>query len=246
MSRTSRRIKPGWFLLLGLFLYAVVVTVMLRRDNAALRGYSEESEGGSATLLRQSPREVSAEEGLWFPIPGASLPRDASHLPGSPRPYRRGVSQGFDFYGQDAGIPITFGTPVVAAAAGELMRVDTTYHELEPEGWRQLLQAVAETGADEEQLDRLRGRQIWLRTDDDRIIRYAHLAGIRAGLVVGQRVFRGQVIGYVGNSGTDDGVQGDEGGVRLHFEIWHEGKFFGQDLDSEEVRMSAASLFTGP
>jgi len=87
---------------------------------------------------------------------------------------------------------------------------------------------------------------VWIRLDDGRVLRYGHLSAARAGLAVGQRVARGRVIGFVGNSGTLDGVTGRTTNARLHFEIRDGDDFVGQDLDPDGVRLLAASLFTGP
>jgi murein DD-endopeptidase MepM/ murein hydrolase activator NlpD len=187
------------------------------------------------------------EDGLWFPVVGARLPQNPAYLPGAARPYRQGVNQGFNFYSDDAGVPIAYGTPVIAAADGTVRRADLVYREHSQEAWQALLAAVSERGADEAQLDSLRGRQIVLETDDGYLLRYAHLANIRPGIGTGVRVYRGQVIGFVGNSGTPEGVRGSTQGARLHFEVWEpEGSFFGEGLDEEALRVRAASLFVGP
>lgn len=237
------RLKPGWYVLAALAVYAAVISGLLVRANAELR--SLRIQAAEPVVVAEAPAPP-AERGLWLPIPGARLPEDPAHLPNAAREYRRGVNQGFDFYASSAGVPVTHGTPVIAAASGTLTRVDTAYVEQSPEEWEALLAAVAEEGADERQLDRLRGRQVWLQADDGTLLRYGHLSGIRDGLRQGQRVYRGQVLGYVGNSGTDDGVAGSRGGARLHFEVWRDGSFFGQGLGPDEVRLAAASLFTGP
>lgn len=242
------RLRPGWYLLIALALYALVISVMLGRSNAALRDARTELEAVMATDRAEpepEPIAVADETGLWFPIPGATLPEDDAHLPGAVRAYRSGVSQGFDFYDGGAGVPIAYGTPVIAAASGEIERVDSRYTEIDPDEWQSLLDAVG-AGADEAQLDRLRGRQVWLRSDDGTLLRYGHLSDVRRNLSQGQRVVRGQVIGFVGNSGTDDGVAGSTRGARLHFEIWQDDMFFGQDESADEIRLGAASLFTGP
>jgi peptidoglycan LD-endopeptidase LytH len=149
------------------------------------------------------------------------------------------------FWPDGAGVPLAYGTPVIAAAAGEVVRVDEPYAELDEPAWEALLVSVAD-GADDDELDALRGRQVWTRLDDGRVLRYGHLSGVRAGLSVGQRVGRGRVIGYVGNSGTFDGVVGRTGNARLHFEIRDGDGFLGEGLDPDGVRWLAASLFTGP
>lgn len=238
------RIKPGWYVLLFALLYGLVTTVALNRSNRTLRALQMQAEAEPEV---PEPPPSLAPEGLWFPIPGATLPQDEAYLPGAPRIYRRGVNQGFDFYSGDAGIPIPYGAPVIAADNGSIMRVDSDYTELTPDAWQQLLSDVSASGASDEQLNRLRGRQLWLRTDSGLILRYAHLSSIAEGILVGQSVYRGQVIAYVGNSGTDDGVDGTRRGARLHFEVWpSEDSFFGQDLSSDELRQAAAALFVGP
>lgn len=187
----------------------------------------------------------AARSGWWVPVPGARLPSDDAYLPGAPRPYRDGTSQGFVFYGDDVGVPIVAGTPVIAATDATVVRLDVTYREPDEDEWAALLGAVAD-GADEDQLDRLRGRQVWLEDDDGRVFRYGHLSAIRSDLRVGQRVVRGQVIGRAGNSGTDDGVRGGGGGVRVQFEIWEDGIYFGDGLEPVAVRAEAAARLVGP
>lgn len=251
-----RRVRPGWWVLLAVILYGVIVTVMLRRSQLEVREMRLAQAGASATAETAAPqpaapaapaaRGATPADGLWFPIPGAHLPQDDANLPGAARDYRNGVSQGFDFYDGDSGIPVAFGTPVVAAAAGEVVRADTAYVEMDEPTWTQLLAAVASDGADAEQLDKLRGRQVWIRTTDGRVLRYGFLSGIREGVVEGRSVYRGEVVGFVGNSGTGDGVAGSTRNPRLHFEVWQGDTFFGEGLTPEEVRLQGSSLFSGP
>lgn len=240
------RLKPGWYLLIALAIYAVVVTVLLARASGQPEPPVEapQPEAEAATVAADG---TTGEEGLWFPVPGASLPASDENLPGAPRTYRHGVSQGFDFYAEDAGVPLVHGTPVVAAASGQVVRADVAFTEMDPRAWEVLMNDVAEAGADEAQLDALRGRQVWLRAEDGTVLRYGHLSGIRSGIRAGTNVYRGQVIGYVGNSGTDRAVAGGQDGARLRFEIWEEGgDFFGAGLDATAVRLAASALFVGP
>ncbi|HPE48461.1 MAG TPA: M23 family metallopeptidase [Hyphomonas sp.] len=61
------------------------------------------------------------------------------------------------------------------------------------------------------------GRFIRIRHDDGYETVYAHLSGYVAGLRQGQKVHRGEVIGYVGDTGTTTGPH-------LHYEIRREGR----------------------
>lgn len=264
------KVKPGWYVLAAVTLYAVLVTVLLftreepsqapsAAGTATAQPAGEGPQGGapaagppavgSATTTGSAARDddaTTASGGLWYPIPGVRLPTDDANLPGAPRPYRSGVSQGFDFHDGDVAVPVPYGAAVIAAAAGQVIRADNSYVEMEPGVWELLLEDVT-AGASDEELDRLRGRQVWLQTPQGTVLRYGHLAGIASGIAVGRSVYRGQVIGYVGNSGTDDGVAGNRDGARLRFEIWDEdGAFFGEGAAADEVRLSAASLFVGP
>ena len=268
------RLRPGWYLLAALLVYALVVTVQWRAAAVELRDVrmteadtgaadpagperataervaGERATADPATAERAAApatpaRAAAVDAGLWFPVPGARIPGDDDHLPGATRAYRSGVAEGFTFWPESSGVPIVHGTPVIAAGSGEVIRVDAGYVEPSVAEWEALLARV-EAGADDADLDLLRGRQVWLRLDDGRVVRYGHLASVRSGLSVGQRVARGRVIGTVGNSGTPDGVAGRAGNARLHFEVRDDDTYFGAGLPPDEVRLAATSLFTGP
>lgn len=247
MDRLRGALKPGWFLLAATVVYAVVVTVSWVGARGDAREARVELASAQQAAADQAPAEdaSAAPDGLWMPLPGASLPQDDAHLPGAPRAYRDGVSQGFDFYDGEVGVPVVRGTPVVAVGRGTVRRADHDYEEPSPEDWEALLAAVAD-GASEERLDRLRGRQVWLELEDGRVARYAHLDAVAEDVREGSTVPRGAVLGRVGNSGTDAGVEGSDTGVRLHFELWEDDRFLGQGLEAEAVRERAAATFVGP
>lgn len=255
----SGRIKLGWILLLGLLLYSIFITSALQRTRKALNTAND-----TLVLAEQSNQDTAnnsttgtdtevitptsvAEDGLWMPIVGARVPQNPMWLPTAPRDYRNGESQGFDFYSDDAGVTIAYGTPVIASDDGVLTRIDIEHEKVSEEQWEKLMAEVELNGASEEQLDILRGRQIWLKTKNGQVLRYAHLSAVRNGLTVNQEVYRGQVIGYVGNSGTENAVKGDAQGVRLHFEIWEsEDEFFGKGLSRDDIQIRSPRLFVGP
>ena len=90
-------------------------------------------------------------------------------------------------------------------------------------------------------MDLLRGLEIWIRHPDGRTSVYAHLEGPYPGLKVGQRVYRGDPVGYVGSTGLAGGTP------RLLFEIWEgepdRGRFLFQGLSREELLEEAKAFF---
>lgn len=225
--------KPGHYLLLALALYALVLTLGFASRGRQLAALHRE-----VWALREKAAQVS--EGYLLPLPGACLPIRPENLPGAPRPYRKGVSAGFVFQGGDACVPVVRGMGVVAAQAGEVVRVDLDHKEPSLEEYQKLLEAVR-SGASPEQMDLLRGLEVWLRHPDGRTSVYAHLQAPYPGLRVGKRVFRGDPIGYVGNSGLNGGAP------RLLFEVW-EGEpdrspFLFQGLPQEELLRQAKAFF---
>jgi hypothetical protein len=227
-------LKPGHYLLLALALYALVVTLGFALRGGQLHALREE-----VSLLRQKVALVP--EGYRLPLPGACLPSRPENLPGAPRPYRKGVSAGFVFVNGDACVPVVRGMGVVAAQAGEVVKVEEAYQELSPEAWQALLERVKE-GASPEDMDLLRGLEVHVRHSDGRTSVYAHLQAPYPGLKVGDRVSRGDPIGYLGNTGRRGGPS------RLLFEVW-EGEpdgsaFLFQGLDKEELLRQAKAFFS--
>ncbi|MER3480550.1 MAG: M23 family peptidase [Meiothermus sp.] len=229
-------LKPGWYVLGAVLLYALAMTLAWsaeRRQVAALQA--------EVAKARDSARR--GPEGLMLPLVGACLPKDPDNLPGAPRPYRRGVNQGFVFTDGASCVPVVYGTGVVAAGGGEVVRLERDYQEPTPAEFEALLKAV-EGGATPAQLDRLRGREIWIRHPDGSTTVYAHLSEVAPGLEVGSKVTKGQFIGKVGNSGTSAGVRGSRAGARLLFELWTgtpgESRFFGQGVERREILLNQA------
>ncbi|HFB39284.1 MAG TPA: M23 family metallopeptidase [Oceanithermus sp.] len=243
------RLKPGWYLLFLTLLYAVLVTYAWQRSERRLA----ELAAGQGAVAETPPAEAPAPEPepaaarpYVLPLPGACLPKNPAHLPGAPRPYRDGVSYGFVFTGDDACVPVVYGAGVVAANAGEVVKADRDWTPPSREAFEALVKAVAK-GASPEQMDRLRGREVWIRHPDGRVSVYAHLSGIAPWVRVGARVERGDWIGNVGNSGTGFEAEGSRAGARLLFELWRggvgEGSYFGQGLEPEAIREEARAFF---
>jgi murein DD-endopeptidase MepM/ murein hydrolase activator NlpD len=233
------RIKPGWIVLALVTLYALFATIAFnqnRRQVAALRQELRELEA----RLAQGP------EGFSFPIPGACLPKNRNNWPGAPREYRKGLNPGFVFVDGESCVPIVYGMGVLAAGSGEVIKAETTYKENTREEFARLIEAVA-GGATPAQMDRLRGREVWIRHAEGFVSVYAHLSEIAPGIRVGAQVKKGELIGKVGNSGTQAAAQGSRAGARLLFELWDgepdKDRFFGQDVRREALPAQAKLRF---
>jgi peptidoglycan LD-endopeptidase LytH len=235
-----KRVRPGWYLLGSLALYAVFATWQW---------------GSAATQLGETRQKLAVFEKaqalenakLIWPLNGAGVPQDNDNLPGAPRVYRKGVSQGFVFTGVDSGVSVAYGAPVYAVADGEVIKLDSNFKELTTAEFTKLLENVKD-GASENDLMSLRGRQIWIKHSDGTVTRYGHLSKLEPGVGYVTDIKRGDVIGYVGNSGTLEGARGSTRNARLLFEVWldDETKFFGQGLNPAAVRAEAKKLFRSP
>jgi len=160
--------------------------------------------------------------GLLLPIEGAEIAASPELLPNSPREYRAGWHEGIDFAAER-------GTPVRAAAAGRVVRVDREFADWDTERQNAALEAAIALGyTPDETLDRIRGRQVWIDHGRQVVTRYAHLDAV-ADLYVGETVTRAQVIGTVGSSGFE------EGGPHLHLEIRVGDDYLGDWLEGEEL-----------
>ncbi len=198
------------------------------------------------TLSSLPPHDPAILESLppmTLPIEGTMLSGMAFRLPGAPRSYRYGVHEGMDFYWA-AGAPVTSTTSVLAVADGEIIRVDREY--VAPSGGemeemlaytRQAYHTPADT------LDALRGRQVWVDHGEGVASRYCHLSAVAEGLQVGQWVEQGEVIGYVGNSGTPASYYGQGLEMHLHLEIRIGDGYLGQYLRPIDVKRWLEQVF---
>jgi peptidoglycan LD-endopeptidase LytH len=243
-------LKPGWLILIGLLaLYALWATFALigarrelARANATSAPNSTRATAISSNSTNTAIKTPAIAQAFIWPLDGARMPRSVSNIPGANRSYRSGKSQGFTFTGNDSGVNVRYGTPVRAAAVGQVIRSDLSYNESSEAAYRKLLRDVRK-GASKTQLDALRGRQVFIKHADGRITRYGHLSKIAPDLGLGS-VKRGQILGYVGNSGTLEGARGTRLNARLQFEIWlSEGRFLGQNMTGAQVRAAANGVF---
>lgn len=83
--------------------------------------------------------------------------------------------------------------------------------------------------------DLFRGCQVWISHGNGLITRYAHLNKVNPEVKKDQQVGRGDLIGFIGVSGTGQNLPGRAKYPHLHFEIWLDGKYLGWGLTPAET-----------
>lgn len=207
---------------------------------------------GRITLPTPDPlidqRVLAYLQTFVFPIENAYLPDRLSVFPGARRVYRYGVHEGLDIYSYDQDeedAEITLGYPVQAAADGVIIRADVAYQEMSSTEYEDLIAQTEDLHITPENLkDKLRGRQVWVQHNYDVTTRYAHLSQIADGFTAGTSVKKGQIIGYVGGSGTTSGIYQTNQYPHLHFEIRTGDDYLGRGLTLIETRRLWREIFT--
>jgi len=164
-------------------------------------------------------------------------------MPGARRDYRGGVHEGVDLYTRANGDGIPCGEPVLNAADGWVTRADRDWQDLSIKTYLSVTERLKKVH-DEDMLDRLRGRQVWVSLPDGSTLRYCHLSDVATGIGAGVRIGAGTMVGSVGNSGTEDGVRATGKNCHLHFEVrLPSGEIPGQGLPPNEVRAVWRKMF---
>jgi murein DD-endopeptidase MepM/ murein hydrolase activator NlpD len=190
-----------------------------------------------ATPSPEPTRAIEEVSGLGMPIDGACLPESPNLLPGALREYRNAIHEGLDFYDFDNCASIGPGTEVLAVAGGVVIRADRDYEDLTADDLAELEELSAEGHGDDEAVkDAFRGRQVWVDHGGGLVTRYAHLGGIAEGIEEGAQVRQGDLIAFVGDSGTPESVTNPGTEHHLHLEVRVGDAYLGEGLPPDEVR----------
>lgn len=201
-------------------------------------------------------QEYLEEKGLNnFIIPvktsNIDLPKDAGVFPGARRLYRYGIHEGIDFFeAAERKIFISNKTPVIAAEDGIIKRVDYQYKEM-TQNERNVILSRCNKNKDTspEDADKLKGRQVVIEHNNGIISVYCHLSKT-ANIKVGHKINKGDIIGYIGNSGTSDGILNNKNNLHLHFEIHIDDKsehlsyYLGKNISIEETMQIYEKVFS--
>lgn len=188
-------------------------------------------------------------EKILFPIRGALIPNNPNLLPNAERKYRNGIHKGVD-------IVVPFMTPVYASLDGVIVVANTEYQDVDLLTYERFLKTtdlIQKTPSDIYH-HILLGKHIVIdhgfgflqgyRTTST----YAHLEKIN-NISVGDFVNKGDLIGYVGNSGTKFGAQNNTLGAHLHWEVHFENEtnkyYLGENITTKDFLRLTKKLFKG-
>ena len=189
------------------------------------------------TPLAPTPTPDPRLTGFSMPIAGACLTTSDNQIPNAPREYRSGTHEGLDFYTGFVCVDVPAGASALAAKGGTVIRADHDFTEMTLDELNAVLAKTRAQGyTDAESLDKFRGRQVWIGHGNGIVTRYCHLSAIPDGIVKGKKVSGGQVVGYVGDSGTPEAVTSPGVETHLHWEMRVDDSYLGAGLPPDEVR----------
>lgn len=174
---------------------------------------------------------------LQMPLHGSHLPRHPGVWAGARRLYRHGIHKGTDFFHDPGnGTIVAMGTPAYAAGPGKVIRADGNFRDMNASVYsRVIYECHSQHESSERNEDLLRGCQVWIDHGGGLITKYAHLDKIKPGLKSGMTVSSGDLVGFVGVSGTGENLPGRAKHPHLHFEVWLDGNYVGHGLTPSET-----------
>ncbi|WP_088363968.1 M23 family metallopeptidase [Bacillus cereus] len=179
-----------------------------------------------------------------LPIKNAYITKEPGQLPGANRDYRNGKHEGFDWYPGAIGTEISNKTKVYPIYEGTVVRIAKDFKELDPTYRENLLKEAARIKhTPQSTLDLLRGRQVWVQSENGVLIHYAHLSSVNNNINVGDKVTVKDSIGTVGNSGTSNGALHTNEDLHLHSDLVVCGKNFWEYGEKSEMINSLIKIF---
>ena len=202
-------------------------------------------ESNTETPIKNNNNKVVEQypSNFIIPIKNACLTNQLELLPGAPRPYRSGFHEGIDFYDGFSCTPIVLGTPIYVVDDGVVFRADINFKDPSDALKELVANPNLEKYNSAQKLDIYRGRQIWIEHKYGVITRYAHLSEIAQGVKLGSKVQKGQLIAFVGNSGTPESITLPGTENHLHLEIRQGSNYLGSEMELEKIFKYYSSFF---
>ena len=207
----------------------------------------------AVVVLRHEPLsferalEIAARLAPDIVVPNSCEPPplgDPTLLPNAAHEYRSGTHQGVDFMCPERG------RAAVAALDGRVVVAVGDYENPSPADLDEVLATARRLRATpRDTLVMLYGNYVvvdhGIIDDVGHVVSiYAQLDALDPTIGIGRPVEAGQLLGRVGNSGTDTGALG--GSLRLHWELHVDDQYLGAGLSATETRTVYTTLFSEP
>jgi len=185
---------------------------------------------------------------LLLPADEYGVPDYINLLPNAKRDYRSGYHMGVDFSS-----PMNY--PIRASFDGVVVRSNAHQIDVDIDTYNYFLNLSSKVGKTPDDIYNfiLLGKSVVIDhgyniTDKYRSITvYSHLSSISEGLVAGDVVKKGDIIGLSGNTGTSSGALQNDKGAHLHWELFFDdntGRYFlGQNIPSDLLKKNIEQLF---
>jgi len=179
-------------------------------------------------------------EKILYPIEKILTPKRNSLLPNALRSYRNGIHEGIDFISP-------YNTPVYASLSGTVVVANNSYKDLDIEKYNSFLKITSQLKKTPKDIYThvLLGKYIIIDHGFDFIndfrttSTYAHLSKINGNIRSGTYVKKGDLIGYVGNTGTKYATKSNNLGAHLHWEMHFENDtniyYLGENIPNDKL-----------
>jgi murein DD-endopeptidase MepM/ murein hydrolase activator NlpD len=125
------------------------------------------------------------------------------YFPGAVRRYRNGIHQGIDLSYISDHTRLPEGSDIYSISDGTVVKItEYEYYSRQRDFFNLLSQCAKEKYTNDKYLDIFRGKQVQVKSGNVLLI-YCHLDGFNKQLKVGMNVKKGDLIGYMGNSGLE-------------------------------------------
>jgi len=181
--------------------YDIISRLYLQKDLADLLGKKLNS------IISKNSWELTFNDlekyDFTMPIENGMLVYNDYYYPGAARRYRNGIHQGIDISYTKDQVKLPKGSFIYSISDGVVVKITDYKYFSHQRDYFQLLSICSyQKYTDDRYLDIFRGKQVQVKYDNLLLI-YCHLDDFNKKLKVGDKVSKGSLIGFMGNSGVE-------------------------------------------